>query len=137
VIRTFVDTGVLIAAATGRHSDVLPHAIAVLDDDQRAFLSSPFVRLEVLPKAVHERRTAEVAFYEAYFTSVVDWADPRTLIDPAFTLAAHHGLNGMDALHAAAALALNADEFVTTERPTSPIFRIPTVRVWSIRPVAT
>ena len=137
MIRTFVDTGVLIAAATGRHPDVLPHAIAVLDDDQRTFLSSPFVRLEVLPKAIHGRRTAEVAFYEAYFTSVADWADPPALIDPAFALAARHGLNGMNALHAAAAIALTADEFVTTERPTSPLFRIPTVRVWSIRPVAT
>jgi hypothetical protein len=40
----------------------------------------------------------------------------------------------MDALHLAAARAMNADEFVTAERPTSPIFRVADIRIVTIRP---
>lgn len=134
MIRTCVDAGVVIAAATGRQPDVMPAAIAVLDDETRVFLSSPFVRLEVMPKAIHGRRAAEVAFYESLFDAVVEFADPAVLTDPAFDLAARYGLNGLDALHLAAAQVLGADEFVTTERPTSPLFRVPGIRVRTIRP---
>lgn len=33
------------------------------------------------------------------------------------TLAGRYGLNGMDALHIVAAIAMRANKFVTTERP--------------------
>ncbi len=46
--RTFVDSGVLIAAARG-NEDVARQAMAVLDDPEREFASSPLVKLEVLP----------------------------------------------------------------------------------------
>jgi hypothetical protein len=47
---TFVDSDVLIAAATGR-GDVAVQALSIRDDPERTFASSPFVELEVLPKA--------------------------------------------------------------------------------------
>ena len=57
--RTFVDAGVLIAAA--RATGALGvRALAVFDAADRLFVSSAFVRLEVLPKAVYFRRAAEV-----------------------------------------------------------------------------
>lgn len=134
--RTFVDAGVLIAAATGRQPQVQPLAIAVLDDGDRHFLSSAFVRLEVLPKAIHGRRTAEEAFYRTFFAAVVEWADAAAIIESAFDFAGRYGLNGLDALPVAAAQATHADELVTTERPGSPLGRVREIRVVSIRPVS-
>jgi predicted nucleic acid-binding protein len=54
--RTFVDAGVLIAAATGRQPALYRRAIAILDDPVRDFVASDFLRLEVLPKAIYTRR---------------------------------------------------------------------------------
>jgi hypothetical protein len=48
---TFVDAGVLIAAARGG-SEQAARAMEVLDDPEREFGASPFLRLEVLPQAV-------------------------------------------------------------------------------------
>jgi hypothetical protein len=44
---TVVDAGVLIAAARGS-IDVSARAMAILDDPDRSFASSEFVRLEVI-----------------------------------------------------------------------------------------
>jgi hypothetical protein len=52
--KTFVDAGVLIAAARGR-ADVAAHAMKILDGPDREFVASPFLKLEVLPKAVYEK----------------------------------------------------------------------------------
>jgi len=49
--RTFIDAGVLIAAARGRDAPSMS-ALEILDDQSREFVSSPFVELEVLPKAI-------------------------------------------------------------------------------------
>jgi hypothetical protein len=51
VIKTLIDSGVLIAAARGQGSTSL-RAVEVLDDPNREFVSSPFLKLEVLPKAI-------------------------------------------------------------------------------------
>jgi predicted nucleic acid-binding protein len=137
VTRTFLDAGVLIAG--GRLMD--PRGVAaqrLLDDSDRVFVSSPFVRLEVLPKATYYRRRHEVAFYEAYFARVAAWAEPlERIVALAEREANQHGLGAMDALHVAAAVLLAADELVTTERPTSPLHRTTSVKVVSIHPEAS
>jgi predicted nucleic acid-binding protein len=43
--------------------------------------------------------------------------------------ARQYGLSAMDALHVAAAYLLGADELVTTERPSKPIYRNGLVKV--------
>ena len=49
--RTFVDAGILIAAARG--TPALVHPVAtILGDPDRTFVASVFLRLEVLPKAI-------------------------------------------------------------------------------------
>lgn len=130
---TFVDAGVLIAAATGR--DVLASAaMAILDDPQREFASSVFVRLEVLPKAIHQRRSEEVAFYKEFFSNVTHWpASVSELTDVAEREACRWGLGAIDALHIAAALSVGAAELVTTESPTKPLCRVESLRVVSLR----
>jgi hypothetical protein len=55
---TFVDAGVLIAAARGR-TEISAQAMAILDDPDGTFASSEFIRLEVLPKALFNRKTDE------------------------------------------------------------------------------
>ena len=75
--KTYLDAGVLIAAVRGR-DDVAARAMQVLDDPDREFVSSPFLKLEVLPKAVHGKRQAEVEFYETFFAAVRYWAKTLT-----------------------------------------------------------
>jgi hypothetical protein len=64
--RTFLDTGILIAAVRGQE-DVAARALAILDDPARSFIASDFLKLEVLPKAFYYQRPAEVALYERFF----------------------------------------------------------------------
>ncbi len=68
-----MDAGVLIAAARGG-TEQARRAMAVLDDPEREFAASSFLRLEVLPQALFHKRTAEVALYEAFFAAVTRWA---------------------------------------------------------------
>lgn len=78
---TFVDSGVLIAAfrsggETGRR------ALTLLDDPGREFASSPFVRLEVLPKPVYFGRRDEAEFYRMFFAQVSVWAGSVSIVMP-------------------------------------------------------
>jgi predicted nucleic acid-binding protein len=116
-MRTYPDSGLLIAAARGT-DDVSAPALHVLDDPGRELVCSDLVRLEVRPKPHYFGRKDEVAFYDAVFEAVVDWAElDRSLVQSAMSLAERYGLAAVDALHVAAAIALGAEELITTERP--------------------
>jgi predicted nucleic acid-binding protein len=129
---TYVDAGVLISAARGTHRSSLA-ALTILDDPGRYFASSEFVRLEVLPKALFHKRTSESAFYEQFFQSVERWASiEQDLFADALRIASEIGLSAMDALHAAAALSVEADELITTETPRKPIHRVRGILVRTI-----
>ena len=102
--RTFIDAGVLIAAARG---DDVPSTIAlkIRDDQSREFASSPFIELEVLPKAVYNGKRDEVEFYEAFFDSVSFWEDDLAgIVKAGNTIARTFGLAAMDSLHVATAI---------------------------------
>jgi predicted nucleic acid-binding protein len=97
----------------------------ILDDPERAFATSAFVRLEVLPKALFHRRPAEAAFYQAFFAEAASWAMPSPeLLDQALREASRRGLSALDALHVTAAISLEADELVTTEGLGKAIHRV-------------
>lgn len=120
----FVDAGVLIAGARGRDRTA-DAAMAVLDQPDVRFASSPFIQLEVLPKARYHGRLAEVAFYDIFFASVSVWATATPdLAQHAQQIAVRWGLAALDALHVAAALTVGASELVTTERRSSPLLRV-------------
>ena len=122
--RTFIDASVLITAARGVEN-LSARAVQVLDDPDRVFVASDFLRLEVLPKALHFGRQAEVEFYEAFFSSVVRFvATSRRLVEEAAAEAAQAGLSAVDALHVAAAKRARCDELVTAEQPTKALFRV-------------
>lgn len=129
---TFIDAGVLILIARGEQ-DAAVKAMAILDDATREFASSEFVRLEVLPKAIYYRSTAEIKFYELFFSSVKHWATTsETLIKEAYREASQTGLAALDALHVVAAASVKADEFITTEKPEKPLHRTKLVKIVSV-----
>ncbi|MGH2560889.1 MAG: type II toxin-antitoxin system VapC family toxin [Thermomicrobiales bacterium] len=136
--RTYVDAGVLIAAATMRDPVLYGPALAVLDDTSREHVSSSFLWLEVVPKATYHRRPGEVAFYEAFFVGVSAWVDSYDeVLERAFTEASQSGLAALDALHVAAAIQLGAEELITTERLQKPIHRVTEIKIVSIHPSAS
>jgi predicted nucleic acid-binding protein len=130
--RTFVDAGVLIAAARGTDA-VSVSAMEILDDPDREFASGVFVKLELLPKSIFNKKQAEVDFYMAFFDVVAHWAtDLDAIAEEAYREACALGLAAMDALHVAAARSTGADEFVTTEKAGKPIHRVKSLAIVSI-----
>lgn len=133
--KTFVDAGVLIDAARGK-PEAAEYAMTILDDPEREFVSSPFVKLEVLPKAIYEKNKDEVDFYNTFFDAVTHW--PKStgeVTSRAFDEASKFGLSAMDSLHVAAAVLAMADVMITTEKSEKPIFRCNSIDIVTIRPV--
>jgi predicted nucleic acid-binding protein len=122
VIRTFLDSGVLIAAARALDQEG-QRAIQLLKEPNRVFLTSPFVHLEVVPKAIFFRKRLEQLFYEKYFGSATWFRDIVRIEGVARAEAANAGLGAMDALHIAAARLLDAEQFITIEKPRKAIYR--------------
>lgn len=129
---TYIDSGVLLSATDGV-GRIAEKALEILGDSQREFASSEFVKLEVSPKAVYNKQTEEAQFYEEFFSDVTYWASDLThIVQDAYQIAAQYGLAAMDALHVAAALSVGAEELVTTEKKTKPMFRVSSINVVSI-----
>ena len=132
--RTFVDAGVLIAAARGGNVQAA-RAMEILDDPDREFAASTFLRLEVLPQALFNKRPAEAAFYEAFFSTVSHWAtDLEAVTELAMREASTNGIEAMDALHVAAAASVGAAELITTEKRSRSIHRARAVTVITLHP---
>ncbi|HWZ33369.1 MAG TPA: PIN domain-containing protein [Bryobacteraceae bacterium] len=132
--RTFLDTNVLIAAHRGDAQQKGP-ALKLLLDADRFFIASPFLELELLPKAIFYKSTAEIEFYKDYLDHVRFWiSDTATTVRIANEEAARVGLNAMDALLLAGAFLGAAEEFYTLESPDKPIHRTNLVRVIHLQP---
>ena len=128
----YLDSGVLINAFQGVGL-VGIRAIEVLDNPAYQFATSQFVQLETLPKAIYHNQQAEVDFYESFFSGVTLWATQlEEIVQSGNRLACTYGLAAIDALHLAAALSIDAEEFVTTEKSTKPMHRVTEIRVVSI-----
>lgn len=118
-IRTFIDAGVLIAAARG-DQELSERAMTALDDPAREYMSSDFVRLEVFSKAVFQKNFDEVEFYNVFFAAVRRMVrSSASLVREAQIEAERAGLSAVDALRVAAARRANAVEFVTVEKQQS------------------
>ncbi len=134
MIKTFIDAGVLIYAARSQ-DDLAERALEILEDDDRKFASSIFLKLEVLPKAIYNRQSAEIRFYETFFAEVAYWAkDIDTIIELAYQESSEFGLGAMDALHIAAAVSVGAKEFITNEKQNKSIHRTQSIKIISIYP---
>ena len=131
--KTFLDSGVLISAWQSNTARQLK-ALTILRDPNREFVCSPFVRLELIPKATYFRNQQELRFYNDYFTlKVAEWVDDLDqLYHEGLDKGSQFGLKALDALHIAAALMANCDDFITAEKPTSPFSRIRGVKILTI-----
>jgi hypothetical protein len=89
--RTFLDSGVLIAASKGSPSIEAP-ATLILDDPGRTFLNSVFVRLEVSPKALFNKQSVEYRFYQGYFRRALFCDDLKAILTHAGRELAKSGL---------------------------------------------
>ncbi len=133
-VLTFIDSCLLIEAATG-DTALAEKALKILDDPNRTFASSGFVRLEVTPGPTFHGIEAERRSYESFFKRVSAWATcDDQLIQQALTIATSDGVLGaMDALHVAAAAQLGCAELWTAEKPGKPLLRAKSVNVLTIR----
>lgn len=132
--RTYLDANVLIAAWNG-DGDSRAWARAILDDPQRSFVISDFVRLEVLPKPSFYRKPIELAFMEAILSVADNVPVSTALLQRALVMASRYDLSPLDALHLAAAAIAGVDELLTFERPEKPMCRQTEVRVVSLRAI--
>jgi predicted nucleic acid-binding protein len=129
--RSFPDSGVLIDAARAARPERASAALYYLGDPERIYLTSPFVRLETVPKAQYTGRREELKFYESFFQDPgVEWCrDLDRMVALADEESRRSGLGALDALHVAAAHMLGADELVTTEAANKAVHRTRLVRV--------
>jgi len=127
-LRTYLDTGVLIAAHHGE-PQISEAAMEIIADPQREFIITCYLKLELLPKAVFHKQQSEEEFYETFFHACEYVPSTDQLSSDALELAKRYGLGGMDALHIAAAINAGAKEFITKERPTTPMFRVPEAEI--------
>jgi predicted nucleic acid-binding protein len=131
---TYLDSGVLIFAAKGTTA-AAALALPFLQDSSREFVTSEFVRLEVLPKPTCFHLDAEVEFYNAFFSLNSRIIPPsQALLELAMEEACIHGLSALDALHIASAVFGGAEELITSEKTTKPMHRTDLIRVVSIFP---
>ena len=134
MILTYLDSGVLIYAAQG-DTYAAGLALPFIHDPNREFITSEYVKLEVLPLPTWNRRKAELEFYETFFK-----LNTRTiptsghLLETALEEGCKIGSDAMDSIHIACALFGGAEEFVTNEKPTKAMFRTDKVKVVSIFP---
>jgi predicted nucleic acid-binding protein len=134
LLRTYVDSGVLIWAAHGvsRNAEV---ALRFVSDPMREYVTSDYIRLEVIPKATFHANRSELEFYETFFRANIRCIPAsESLVRSAMTEGCNTGISGIDALHIACAIFAGAEEFITTEKTTKPIHRTSLIKVICIRP---
>lgn len=132
---TYLDTGVLIAAFCGS-DEVSERAMQYIEDENRAFITSDILELELLPKARFHAQQTEADFYGLFFQQAAQHVITQPAhIQRAIALASEYGLAACDALHAALAADAEAGEFITAEKPGKPFFRLdlPGMRIISCR----
>ena len=131
-ILTYVDACLLITAF--RYDDARGEAAnIVLNDERRVFITSDALWLELMPKAVYNKYTDEAAFYADFFGRAerrLSWS--IAVLQSAQQLALKYGLAAMDAIHIAHAIDAGADEFISAEGITKPIYRVREVPMTSI-----
>lgn len=104
-----------------------------MQDETREFVTCENVQLELLPKPAFEKRHSEAEFYNEHF-SKTSACEPFSaeLGKSALSLAKKYGLAAGDALNLASAIRQGADEFITSELPGKPIFRVAGIKVVSL-----
>lgn len=94
--RTYLDTGVLISAFAGNNS-LQEAAFAIIDDPNREFVITNFLKLELLPKAIFHKKNEEADFYNAFFEAACEVVEITSeLTIGALELACRYNLSAID-----------------------------------------
>ena len=132
--RTYIDSGVLISALRGPQI-VADRALSFLNDPLRDYITSDYVKIELLPKCRFFKNKEEEQFYEDFFKrSKIHVPSSNELLAFAIDEGGRTGISGMDAIHVACAFLAQADEFITAEKSTKPIHRATGFTVISVNP---
>ncbi len=136
-ILTFLDANVLIAGTSG-NVYAAQQLGRLLTDPNRAFVTNDFLELEVLPKKIRHKQQASVQLCQSYFAGcVIRVATDNRLIEAAFAEACRVGLSAIDAIHLVTAQVASADEFITLEKPTKPMYQSKLVMVRHLSQIYT
>ncbi len=120
---TYLDSCVLIAAFQGNH-ELYEEAIRLLDEEDRKFVISDYVKLETYPKPFTHKRQNELEFMQCIYDNSTHIETSPEVTKNAIELAGNYDLGPMDALHASIAMSGNVDEFITAEKPTKPFSKV-------------
>lgn len=120
-----------MAAFRGK-TDLSERAFNIIEDPEREFIVSDYLKLELLPKATYFGNREELAFYNEFLDAAVICIElgPDSATD-ALALASRYGLSALDALHISVAKTAGA-EFVTAEKPGKPYSRVTEISVRTI-----
>jgi predicted nucleic acid-binding protein len=133
-IRTVIDSCVLLSAFEGVEGEDNNKALAVLDDTNREFIAVDFIALELIPKPTFNKREEQSLFFKSFFDDAPLHAEVSSGITTlAIQLASEHDIAPMDALIVSSAIIGGADELITMEKPTKPMFRVKAVKVTSLQ----
>lgn len=120
---TYLDSGVLIAAAKG-NEQWSKRAFQIIDDPGRTFVASPFLRIETSHISGYHGYAEQMAMYDGFFQLAdVQFEDAGAAVTRAEEIAATYGIEGLDAMHVASAVLVRAVEIITTENMTKPMYR--------------
>ena len=132
-VRTYIDTGVLISASQGGSFSGI--ALSFLNDPLREYVTSDYVKVELLPKCIYHGNKEEQEFYEEFFRqTIIHVPSSDDLMAFAIDEGGKTGISGIDAIHVACAVVAQAQELITAERSTKPIHRANGVKIISINP---
>lgn len=133
-ILTVIDSCVLRAAFEGVEGEANKKALAVLDDTNREFIAVAFVALETIPKPTFTKREKQAILFQAFFDEAPLHAEVSSKITTlAIQLASEYDITPMDALIVSSAIIGSADELITMEKRTKPMFRVKAVKITSLQ----
>lgn len=130
-IRTYFDTGVVLRACSARYPASIDATLELITDPQREIVVSLLLALELYPAAIEAKRSAEVAALESFFNMAAYRipVDDGLMEDAINEASKIYTLGALDAAHIAAAKAAGCDEFITTEKPTKPMFKVRGIKI--------
>lgn len=132
-IRTVIDSCVLRAALEGV-GEANRKALEALDDTNREFMAVDFVALEVIPKPIFNKVQDQACFYQSFFDEAPIRVEVTSdVTNLALRLASEHNIGPMDSLIVSSAIIGGADELITMEKPTKPMFNVKALKVTSLQ----
>jgi hypothetical protein len=131
-IRTVIDSCVLRVALEGE-GEANRKAIETLNDTNRKFMAVDFVALEVIPKPIFNKIQDQALFYKLFFDEAPIHVEVTSdVTNLALQLASEHNIGPMDSLIVSSAIIGGADELITMEKPTKPMYKVKEVKIISL-----